>query len=106
MNVTDFHSLLDENADGMVTKSEFVKKMSQLRIAKVENSELGDVFDKLDWLQDRKISLKELTTFLEAVKVLRMEKLAEIDPSMKKLINEEVDTFFGIFDIDGDGAVS
>lgn len=94
ITVSELHQTLDQNDDRVVTKQEFVQKMGDYRIDGLNSSELGNVFDAMDFAGDGKVSLDEFSMFMEAVKLFRAEKIKKMDGSSRDLIKDNIHEIF------------
>jgi Ca2+-binding EF-hand superfamily protein len=64
----------------MLQKNEFVGGLSRYRIADLQNSDYGIIFDALDINHDGELSLDEFAMFLEGAKKSRENRLRQMDP--------------------------
>lgn len=103
MTVDELHKKLDTDGDGKVTKKEFIKEMTNLKIPEIVPTEIAKIFDKLDVNQDGSLTVGEFSMYLKGVELTREAKIKKLDQRILTEINEDVVKLFKIFDEDGNG---
>lgn len=107
MTVAALHKILDENGDGKLEKHEFVPTMMKRNaIPGITAADLGLVFDALDVNGDGEITFDEFALYLEGSKKQKEERKKDMDPEIKREMQDQVAELFTQFDADGDGEIT
>ena len=72
----------------------------------VSAADLGLVFDALDVNGDGEITFDEFALYLQGSKKLKEERKRDMDPEIRREMQDQVAELFTQFDADGDGQIT
>ena len=99
------HEILDQDGNGYVDKMEFVTGLEVMNVPGLVKKDFNTIFECIDIDRNGFLSVNEFGLFLEGATLTREQRISQIPQNMLNEIKEEIDSFFRLFDENGDGFI-